>query len=204
MHIAIAGNIGSGKTTLTNMLSEHFNWGTHYEDVESNPYLSDFYGDMPRWSFNLQVYFLNSRFRQVMDIRASGKSVIQDRSIYEDALIFAPNLHDMGLMSPRDFENYTSLFGLMQTLVAPPDLLIYLKASIPTLLRQIQNRGRDYESTIDEKYLTNLNQRYDNWIQNYKGQNLLVLDVDNLEFPTVKADMDFIIEKVNDKLVVNS
>lgn len=204
MHIAIAGNIGSGKTTLTNMLSQHFDWGTHYEDVESNPYLSDFYGDMPRWSFNLQVYFLNSRFRQVMDIRAGGKSVIQDRSIYEDALIFAPNLHDMGLMSERDFENYQSLFGLMQTLVAPPDLLIYLKASIPTLVRQIKNRGRDYESTIEEEYLTNLNQRYNNWIDGYKGKNLLVLNVDKLEFPSVQADMDFIIEKINEKLLAVS
>jgi deoxyadenosine/deoxycytidine kinase len=164
MHIAVAGNIGSGKTTLTKLLSKHYGWGTHYEDVEQNPYLNDFYEDMQRWSFNLQVYYLNSRFTQIQDIKANEGNVIQDRTIYEDAYIFAPNLHSMGLMTTRDFENYFSLFNLLESFISAPDVLIYLKASVPTLVNQIQKRGREYEESIRLDYLKRLNERYDAWI----------------------------------------
>jgi deoxyadenosine/deoxycytidine kinase len=196
MHVAVAGNIGSGKTTLTGLLAKHFRWKPHFEDVENNPYLNSFYEDMQRWSFNLQVYFLNSRFRQVVDIRKSGENVIQDRTIYEDAYIFAPNLHAMNLMSTRDFENYISLFELMSSFIQPPDLLIYLKASIPTLVAQIQKRGREYEESIRLDYLKLLNERYENWINNYKLGNLLFIDVDNLDFNNPE-DLGIVIEKVN-------
>ncbi|MCG8553261.1 MAG: deoxynucleoside kinase, partial [Desulfobacterales bacterium] len=165
MHIAVAGNIGSGKTTLTELLAKHYKWEAHYEDVDENPYLNDFYDDMQRWSFNLQIYFLKSRFTQIMEIRNSGKNVVQDRTIYEDAMIFAPNLYDMGLMSERDFKNYCNLFQLMGSMVQAPDLLIYLRSSVPTLVNQIQKRGRDYEETIRLDYLKNLNNRYENWIE---------------------------------------
>jgi deoxyadenosine/deoxycytidine kinase len=167
MHIAIAGNIGSGKTTLAGLLSKHYGWEAHYEDVDDNPYLNDFYEDMQRWSFNLQVYFLNSRLNQILNIRKSGKTVIQDRTIYEDAYIFAPNLHSMGLMSTRDFENYFTLFNLMTSLIQPPDLLIYLRASVPTLVNQIQKRGREYENSIRLDYLKRLNERYEAWVGAY-------------------------------------
>ncbi len=197
MHIAIAGNIGSGKTTLTGLLSKHFKWQAQYEDVDTNPYLESFYEDMRRWSFNLQVYFLNSRFRQVVDIRKRGKSVIQDRTIYEDAYIFAPNLHAMGLMTTRDFENYSSLFELMSSFIQPPDLLIYLKASVPTLVNQIQKRGRDYENAIRLDYLKSLNERYENWIETYTAGKLLIIEVDNLNFQKNAEDLGFIIEKIN-------
>ena len=197
MHIAIAGNIGSGKTTLTNLLAKHYNWDAHYEDVDDNPYLNDFYADMNRWSFNLQIYFLNSRFNQVLDIRKSGKTVIQDRTIYEDAHIFAPNLHEMGLMPTRDFENYFSLFQLMMNLVQPPDLLIYLKASVPKLVSQIQKRGRDYENSIRIDYLTSLNKKYDNWINNYNLGKLLIVEVDNIDFANEKHDLSNIIDKID-------
>ncbi|MFA8301388.1 MAG: deoxynucleoside kinase [Hyphomicrobiales bacterium] len=197
MHIAIAGNIGSGKTTLTNKLSSHYGWEAHYEDVDTNPYLNSFYEDMPRWSFALQVYFLNSRFRQVVEIRNSGKSIIQDRTIYEDAYIFAPNLHDMGLMSNRDFENYSSLFELMSQFVQPPDLLIYLKASVPTLVNQIQKRGRDYESTIRIDYLNKLNERYNTWIDKYEHGKLLVFDVDNIDLTESPEDLGKVFEKID-------
>jgi len=175
MHIAVAGNIGSGKTTLTRILSKHFNWEAHFEDVDDNPYLNDFYGDMQRWSFNLQVYFLNSRFNQILDIRKSDKTVIQDRTIYEDAFIFAPNLHSMGLMSTRDFENYYTLFNLMVSLVQPPDLVIYLRASVPTLVNQIQKRGRKYEDSIRLDYLKRLNERYESWVELMLMANYLLL-----------------------------
>ena len=200
MHIAIAGNIGSGKTTLTSLLSKHFNWQAHYEDVDTNPYLGSFYEDMQRWSFNLQIYFLNSRFRQIVDIRKSGKNVIQDRTIYEDAYIFAPNLHDMSLMTSRDFDNYTKLFELMSTFIQPPDLLIYLRADVPTLVRQIQKRGRDYEASIRIDYLKSLNDRYENWIKNYDLGKLLIMDVDNLNFSEKPEDLGLIIERVNAEL----
>ncbi len=196
MHVAVAGNIGSGKTTLTGLLAKHFKWKPHFEDVENNPYLNSFYEDMQRWSFNLQVYFLNSRFRQVLEIRKSGENVIQDRTIYEDAYIFAPNLHAMNLMSTRDFENYISLFELMSSFIQPPDLLIYLKASIPTLVSQIQKRGREYEESIRLDYLKLLNERYENWINNYKLGKLLFIDVDNLDFNNPE-DLSIVIDKVN-------
>lgn len=197
MHIAIAGNIGSGKTTLTALLAKHFAWLPHYEDVETNPYLPAFYEDMQRWSFNLQIYFLNSRFRQIIDIRKTGKSVVQDRTIYEDAHIFAPNLHAMNLMSSRDFENYVSLFDLMSSFVQPPDLLIYLKASVPTLVNQIQKRGRDYENSIRIDYLKSLNDRYENWISTYNLGKLLIVDVDNLNFSEKPEDLANVIERIN-------
>jgi len=200
MHIAIAGNIGSGKTTLTGLLAKHFGWDPHYEDVDTNPYLNSFYEDMQRWSFNLQIYFLNSRFRQVVDIRNSGKTVIQDRTIYEDAYIFAPNLHSMNLMSTRDFENYRSLFDLMSTFIQPPDLLIYLRASVPTLVNQIQKRGRDYENAIRLDYLKNLNEIYEDWIENYKLGKLLIIDADTLKVSENPEDLGAVIEKINAQL----
>jgi len=199
-HIAIAGNIGSGKTSLTQLLSKHFGWEAHYEDVESNPYLHSFYDDMQRWSFNLQIYFLNSRFRQVLNIRKSGKTVVQDRTIYEDAYIFAPNLHAMNLMSTRDFDNYSSLFGLMSMLVQPPDLLIYLKASVPTLVQQIQKRGREYENAIRLDYLKSLNDRYENWIQSYNIGKLLIVDVDKTKFIDDPEGLGSIINRINAEL----
>ncbi len=200
MHIAIAGNIGSGKTTLTGLLSKNFGWEPHYEDVDTNPYLNSFYEDMQRWSFNLQIYFLNSRFRQIVEIRNSGKTVVQDRTIYEDAYIFAPNLHYMNLMTTRDFENYFSLFELMSSFIQPPDLLIYLRASVPTLVKQIQKRGREYEEAIRLDYLKKLNERYENWIQNYKLGKLLIFEVDNINIQDNPEDLAMIIEKVNAQL----
>ena len=197
MHIAIAGNIGSGKTTLTRLLSKHFGWEAHYEDVETNPYLSNFYEDMQRWSFNLQVYFLNSRFRQIIKIRQSGKTVIQDRTIYEDAYIFAPNLHSMNLMTSRDFENYSSLFELMSSFIKPPDLLIYLRSSVPNLVNQIQKRGREYEESIRLDYLKRLNERYEAWIENYNKGKLLIIDVDDIDMEEKPEDLGLIIDRVN-------
>ena len=200
MHIAIAGNIGAGKTTLTRLLAKHFKWEAHYEDVETNPYLNSFYEDMQRWSFNLQVYFLNSRLRQVVDIRKSGKTVIQDRTIFEDAYIFAPNLHEMGLMPSRDFENYETLFELMSSFVDAPDLLIYLRSSVPNLVSQIQKRGRDYENSIRIDYLKSLNDRYEKWINDYTDGKLLIIDVDNLDYFNNPEDLGFIIEKINGEI----
>jgi len=197
MHIAVAGNIGSGKTTLTALLAKHYKWKPHYEDVDDNPYLNDFYEDMQRWSFNLQIYFLNSRFSQIVDIHRKGEDVIQDRTIYEDANIFAPNLHQMGLMSTRDFNNYLALFNLMTSLINPPDLLIYLRATVPTLVRQIQKRGRDYEKNIRLDYLQRLNERYEAWIESYKNGKLLIIDVDNLNFPEKPEDLRLIINKID-------
>ena len=200
MHIAVAGNIGSGKTTLTGMLAKHFNWEPTYESVENNPYLASFYEDMQRWSFNLQVYFLNHRFRQVIELRKRKRDVIQDRTIYEDAYIFAPNLHAMGLMPTRDFENYASLFELMTQFLQAPDLLIYLKADTSTLVKQISKRGREYENTIRLDYLQHLNERYDKWIDHYKLGKLLVFDVSKLKFEENTEDFGFIIEKINAEL----
>jgi deoxyadenosine/deoxycytidine kinase len=197
MHVAIAGNIGSGKTTLTKLLAKHYKWEPHYESVDENPYLDDFYGEMERWSFNLQVYFLNSRFRQILEIRESGKSLIQDRTIYEDARIFAPNLHAMGLMTNRDFVNYESLFELMERLVTPPDLLIYLRASIPTLVGQIHKRGREYENSISIDYLSRLNERYEAWITKYTKGNLMIIDVDQLNFVDNPEDLYSVINKID-------
>jgi len=200
MHIAIAGNIGSGKTTLTGILAKNFKWEPHYEDVETNPYLNSFYEDMQRWSFNLQIYFLNSRFRQIVQIRESGKTIIQDRTIYEDAYIFAPNLHTMGLMTSRDFDNYKSLFDLMSTFIKPPDPLIYLRAEVPTLVRQIQKRGRDYENSIRIDYLTRLNERYEAWISAYDIGKLLIVDVDDKDFANNSADLEKFIDNINGEL----
>lgn len=200
MHIAVAGNIGVGKTTLTGLLAKNFNWEPHYESVDNNPYLDDFYTDMQRWAFNLQVYFLNSRFGQLKDIQESGKKIIQDRTIYEDAHIFAPNLHAMGLMTSRDFDNYSSLFELMASFVKSPDLLIYLRASVPTLVKQIQSRGREYESSIRIDYLTRLNERYEAWISEYTSGKLLIIDTDDLDFSQNQEDLSFVVEKVNAEL----
>lgn len=200
MHIAIAGNIGSGKTTLTRLLAKHYKWEAHFEDVDENPYLNDFYNDMQRWSFNLQVYFLNSRFNQVTEIRQGNKDVIQDRTIYEDAYIFAPNLHAMGLMTTRDFENYFSLFSLMDGFISPPDLLIYLRASVPALVNQIQQRGRDYEESIRLDYLKRLNERYEAWISTYDKGKLLVIDVDNNNFHEDQEDLGKIINSIDGEI----
>jgi len=197
MHVAIAGNIGAGKTTLTDLLSKHYKWEAHYESVDKNPYLDDFYAEMERWSFNLQVFFLNSRFRQILDIRQGDKSIIQDRTIYEDAHIFAPNLHAMGLMTNRDFSNYSSLFELMERLVEPPDLLIYLRASISTLVDQIHKRGRDYESSISIDYLSRLNERYEAWISTYTKGKLLIIDVDHLNFVDKPEDLGKIVDRID-------
>ena len=200
MHVAIAGNIGSGKTTLTTKLSKHYNWEAHYEEVKNNPYLNDFYKDMQRWSFNLQVYFLNSRFRQIINIRNSGKNYIQDRTIYEDAFIFAPNLHAMGLMSSRDYENYIEIFNLMDGFIKSPDLLIYLRASVPILVEQIQKRGRDYENSIRLDYLTRLNERYEAWIEQYNKGNVLIIDIDDINFADNEQDLNNIIRKTNEEI----
>jgi len=197
MHVAIAGNIGAGKTTLTKLLAKHYKWEPHFESVDENPYLDDFYGEMERWSFNLQIYFLNSRFRQILELREGGKDIIQDRTIYEDAHIFAPNLHAMGLMTNRDFSNYSSLFELMEKLVTPPDLLIYLRADIQTLVGQIHQRGRDYENSISIDYLSRLNERYEAWITKYTKGKLLIVDVNNLDFVKNQEDLGAIIDKID-------
>ena len=200
MHIAIAGNIGSGKTTLTRMLAGHFHWTPKYESVDYNPYLADFYNDMERWSFNIQIFFLNKRFVDVVEISKHDDIVIQDRSIYEDACIFAPNLHNMGLMSTRDFENYSSLFSLMSSLVKAPDLLIYLRSSIPHLVGNIQKRGREYESSIRLDYLKGLNALYEDWIANYKDGKLLIVDVDKYNFEESPEDFSTICDLIEAQL----
>ncbi|MDD3281320.1 MAG: deoxynucleoside kinase [Bacteroidales bacterium] len=201
MHIAVAGNIGSGKTTLTKLLSKHFNWIPQYEDIDTNPYLASFYEDMQRWSFNLQVFFLNERFKHIIEIRnKKKKSVIQDRTIYEDAYIFAPNLHDMGLMSNRDYTNYITLFELIDSFIQPPELLIYLKADVSTLVSQIQKRGRPYEDLIRLDYLKNLNERYNAWAENYNKGKMLIIDVDENKFSENKDHLGIIIENINAEL----
>lgn len=200
MHVAIAGNIGSGKTTLTRLLAKHYKWQPHFEEVDDNPYLDDFYNQMERWSFNLQIYFLNSRFRQILDIREKGKNVIQDRTIYEDANIFAPNLHAMGLMTNRDFENYRSLFDLMESVTEGPDLLIYLRSSIPNLVKQIHKRGREYENSISIEYLSRLNERYEAWIHGYDKGNLIIFDVDDINFVDDPEHLGEVINKIDAEL----
>ncbi len=196
-HIAVAGNIGAGKTTLTSILAKHYKWTPHFEDIDQNPYLVDFYEDMHRWSFNLQVYFLNTRLKSLNAIRSGKDIVIQDRTIYEDAYIFAPNLYDMGLMNKRDFENYTSLFHTLIKLVEPPDLLIYLKASIPKLVDQIQKRGREYEENIRLDYLKRLNENYNKWIDKYEDGQLLVIDIENLDFTENDEDLAEVLRRVD-------
>ena len=200
MHIAIAGNIGSGKTTLTTLIAKHYKYNAHFEEVDNNPYLSDFYKDMQRWSFNLQVFFLRSRFRQLIDIKKKSKKIVQDRTIYEDAYIFAPNLHAMGLMTTRDFENYTDLFGVMDEFITPPDLMIYLRASVPSLVTNIQKRGRDYEEAIRLDYLTRLNERYEAWATTYTKGKLLIIDIDNNRFHENPEDLGTIISGIEAQL----
>ena len=200
MHIAVSGNIGAGKTTLTKLLSKHYKWMPQYEDADENPYLNDFYEDMQRWSFNLQIYFLNSRFNQIHDIRENEKTVIQDRTIYEDAYIFAPNLHAMGLMTTRDYDNYIALFKSMMRFVKSPDLMIYLRASTPTLVNQIQNRGRAYEESIRLDYLKRLNERYEAWISTYEEGKLLIVEVDDCNFFEDAEDLGSIIRKIDAEL----
>jgi deoxyadenosine/deoxycytidine kinase len=200
MHIAIGGNIGSGKTTLAELLAKNYGWSPHYENVDDNPYLTDFYGDMQRWSFNLQIYFVKNRFEQILKIINSGETVIQDRTIYEDACIFAPNLHSMGLMSTRDFETYTSLFNMMTSVIKPPDLLIYLRATVPTLVNQIQKRGRKYEASIRLDYLQRLNERYEAWAETYKLGKILIIDVDTYNFVESTEDLSHVIDKINAQL----
>jgi len=199
-HIAIAGNIGAGKTTLTEMLSKHYKWIPQFEDVDQNPYLFDFYEDMPRWSFNLQIYFLNSRLNQLLEISRGTETIIQDRTIYEDAYIFAPNLHEMGLMSKRDFDNYFDFFQNLRQMVKPPDLMIYLQASVPTLVGQIQKRGREYEENIRLDYLKRLNEYYNKWIEGYKEGPLLIINVDNTKFVENEGHLGEIIAKVDAEL----
>lgn len=199
-HVAIAGNIGAGKTTLATSLSKHFGWGVHYENVDQNPYLEDFYKDMKRWSFNLQIFFLNSRFRQIKEIHKGAQTVIQDRTMYEDAKIFALNLYDMGLMPQRDYDNYVTLFEILRNQIAPPDLLIYLKASIPTLVNQIQKRGREYEENLRLDYLKRLNNYYDSWISEYDLGPLLVINVDEVDFAESPEDLGSIINRVSAQL----
>ncbi len=200
MHIAIVGNIGAGKTTLTKLLANHLNWEPQYEAVDDNPYLEDFYGDMKRWAFNLQIYFLNSRFRHIVQLQKKEISIIQDRTIYEDAYIFAENLYDMGLMSARDFENYSNIFESIVSYIKPPDLLIYLRASVPTLVENIQTRGRDYEANIRLDYLSKLNAKYEKWIKNYKDGKLLILDKDRLDFANKPEDLGFVVQKIETAL----
>jgi deoxyadenosine/deoxycytidine kinase len=199
-HIAIAGNIGAGKTTLCEKLGKHYNWSVHYESTDNNPYLSDFYVDMKRWSFNLQIYFLNNRYRQILEIHKGDVTVIQDRTIYEDANIFAPNLHQMGLMTTRDFNNYYDLFHLMTSQIKAPDLLIYLKADVSTLVSHIQARGRDYEGSMSLDYLKSLNDRYNQWIESYDEGKLLVIDANKVDFINKPADLGDIINKVDAEL----
>jgi deoxyadenosine/deoxycytidine kinase len=197
MHIAVAGNIGSGKTTLTESLAKHYRWVPHFENIEVNPYLNDFYNDMQRWSFNLQIYFLQTRLQQIIDIKKLAKTVIQDRTLYEDAEIFAPNLHRMGLMSTRDYNNYKSLFNIMVSLVKPPDLIIYLRASIPTLVSQIQKRGREFENSIRLDYLNQLNERYEQWVSNYDKGKLLIINIDHLDYRKNPEDLSVVIDKID-------
>ena len=197
MHIAIAGNIGAGKTSLAELLAKHYKWEAHFEDVIDNPYLDDFYNHMERWSFNLQIYFLKSRFQQLLKIQESKKPIIQDRTIYEDAFIFAPNLKAMGLMNQRDFKNYQELFELLESLIKGPDLLVYLRSSIPNLVNKIHKRGRDYENSISIDYLSRLNERYEAWISTYDKGEILVIDVDDLDFVEKKDDFMKIVSKID-------
>lgn len=199
-HIAIAGNIGAGKTTLCTQLGKSFNWDIHYESTENNPYLSDFYDDMKRWSFNLQIYFLNSRYKQILGIQQGNRTVVQDRTIFEDAYIFAPNLHDMGLMTTRDYQNYLDLFETMRTQIAPPDLLIYLRASIPTLVDHIQSRGRAYEGSMSLDYLKRLNERYESWITRYNEGKLLIISSDELDFKNNPEDAGKVVDMVRGEI----
>ena len=200
MHIAIAGNIGAGKTTLTKLLAKHYRWQAHYEEVLENPYLDDFYHEMERWSFNLQIYFLYNRFSQILDIQKSGKKIIQDRSIYEDAYIFAPNLHSMGLLTKRDFENYKNMFSLMEKLVKGPDIMIYLRSSISKLVENIHRRGREFENSISIDYLSRLNERYEAWVHNYDKGKIISIDVDKVNFVDEPNDFGNVINLIDKEI----
>lgn len=200
MHIAVAGNIGAGKTTLTEMLAKHYGWHPEYESVEDNPYLADFYEDMAKWSFHLQVYFLNSRFEQINNLRAGEQTIIQDRTIYEDAHIFAKSLYRQGFFGERDYQNYQTLFESMVKFVQPPDLLIYLRSDIGKLVKNIETRGRDYESLIRIDYLKGLNQHYEDWIENYEEGKLLIIDVTDVDFVKKTEDFSDIVFKIDTEL----
>jgi len=200
MQVSVAGNIGAGKTSLTELLAKHYKWDANFEEVIDNPYLDDFYNHMERWSFNLQIYFLKSRFSQILQNKKSNKTVIQDRTIYEDAFIFAPNLHSMGLMNQRDFQNYRSLFEIMESMVSPPDLLIYVRSSIPNLVSKIHKRGREYENSISVDYLSRLNERYEAWISTYDKGELLIIDVDDIDFVNNEEDLKNIIKDIDIKI----
>ena len=197
MHIAIAGNIGAGKTSLAELIAKHYQWEAHFEDVIDNPYLDDFYNNMERWSFNLQVYFLKSRFQQLLAFQNSNKTIVQDRTIYEDAFIFAPNLNAMGLMNQRDFKNYRELFDLMESLIEGPNLLIYLRSSIPNLVNKIHKRGREYENSISIEYLSRLNERYEAWISTYDKNKMVIIDVDDLDFVENKEDFKTVLAEID-------
>jgi deoxyadenosine/deoxycytidine kinase len=200
LFVAVAGNIGAGKSSLARLLGERFQWKPYFESVDDNPYLSDFYGDMSRWSFHLQIYFLANRFKCHKEIVESSESVIQDRSIYEDAEIFARNLYDIGKMTDRDYTNYVSLFHVMMEYLKPPDLMIYLRANVDTLVKQISKRGRDFEQSIQRSYLETLNILYEDWITRYKLGPLLIIESDNLDFVNNKIDLDYILASVKDHL----
>lgn len=200
MHIAVAGNIGSGKTSLTKLLAKNYGWLAQYDSIDNNPYLNDFYEDMQRWSFNLQVYFLSKRFRQIVELKKQKKTVIQDRTIFEDACIFAPNLHAMGLLTLRDYDNYMELYNLLNDVIKAPELLIYLRASVPTLVDQIQKRGRKYENTIRIEYLASLNDRYEAWINSYNEGKCIIINIDNLDFVNKPEDLSVVIDKINTEL----
>jgi deoxyadenosine/deoxycytidine kinase len=197
MRIAIAGNIGAGKTSLTELIAKHYNWEANFEDVIDNPYLDDFYNHMERWSFNLQVYFLKSRFQQLLSFKDNKKTIVQDRTIYEDAHIFAPNLNAMGLMNQRDFKNYQQLFDLVESLIEGPDLLIYLRSSISNLVSKIHKRGREYENSISIDYLSRLNERYEAWISTYDKNKMIIIDVDGLDFVENTDDLKSIVAEID-------
>ena len=200
MHVAISGNIGAGKTSLTELLAKHYGWDAHYEDVIDNPYLDDFYNHMERWSFNLQIFFLKSRFEQLLKIKNNNNTIVQDRTIYEDAHIFAPNLKSMGLMNQRDFKNYQELFELMESQIQGPDLLIYLRSNIPNLVNKIHKRGREYENSISIDYLSRLNERYEAWTSTYNKGNIIKIDVDEIDFVENKEDLELIILKIDNEV----
>ena len=197
MHIAIAGNIGSGKTTLTDKLAKHYQYDVLLEKMDENPYIHSFYEDMRRWSFNLQIYYLHTRYKQLLDMKQTGRDFVQDRTLYEDAYIFAPNLQAMGLMNTRDYDNYIAVFELLESFIQPPDLLIYLRGDVSSLIKQIQRRGRSYESSIRLDYLTNLNERYDNWFDSYDRGKVLRINIDELNFADSREDLGTVINMID-------
>lgn len=199
-HIAVAGNIGAGKTTLTEMLAKHYHWQPEFESVDDNPYLADFYADMEKWAFHLQIFFLNSRFEQINRLRTGERTIIQDRTIYEDAYIFAKSLYQQGYFKERDYQNYTALFESMVKFVQPPDLLIYLRSDIGKLVRNIELRGRAYENQIRLDYLKGLNQHYEDWIANYTNGKLLIIEVSEIDFVANQEDFSNIVYKIDSEI----